>query len=393
MKKVIALTLTVLILLTFASCGNKAEQTETTAPAATQAPKPTVPAETTEPTVPAPTEPEWESGTVRAGYGEVVYRTFPAGEQLKVIGKFMNYYVVEQEDANLLVHKTLLRMEDEEAFESWSGYSKYGTEVFDNPYLRGEAVAKLSQNTKVTVLESNGGWAFIEWDGGKGYVKAEKLSKWRISSGGSSGSDDGGSGDYSSGGGGGSDDGTDVPVGSLTSADDSFLPQIVLLGEYYGPETEEGFAGGMATVLADGTEGYITLLVRGDEVKVTASEADTATVWLGDEQFAQIPRFLVKLEADPQYESWTGYSRWNGMIYEEYQMVTEKIKLSTNKQVTVLDEVNGCYVVEYEGQTGYMVPDQVSRNRIVSNPGNSDDGGSGGDYSGGSSSTWTPPML
>ena len=31
-------------------------------------------------------------------------------------------------------------------------------------------------------------------------------------------------------------------------------------------------------------------------------------------------------------------------------METEKTKLSTNKQVTVLDEVNGCYVVEYEDQ-------------------------------------------
>lgn len=382
MKKVIALTLTVLILLTMASCGKKAEETTpvTTVPETTEAP---VPSETTEPTIPAHTEPEWEPGTIRAGYGEAVYRTFEAGTQLKVIGQFKNYYVVEQEDVDLLIHKEMLRMEGEAPFESWNGYSKSGTEVFDNPYMRGESVATLDKNTQVTILESNGGWAYIEWNGGKGYVDASMLSKWRIS-GGSPSSDNGGSGNT----GGGNNDGTDVPIGSLTSAEESFQPKVHLLGVYYGPEMEKDFESGMATVLADKTEGYICLLVRGDEVKVTSYDDNTVTIWLAEEQYAEIPRFLVKLESDAAYESWTGYSRWNGMIYEEYQMDTEKVKLSTNKQVTVLDEVNGCYVVEYEGQIGYMEPDKVSEKRIVSTPSN-DDGGS----SGGPGSTWTPPAL
>ena len=384
MKKVIALTLTLLILLTMASCGKKAEETPpaTTVPETTEAP---VPTETTELTTPAPTEPEWEPGIVRAGYGEAVYRTFEAGTQLKVVGQFKNYYVVEQEDVDLLVHKVMLRMESEEAFESWNGYSKSGTEVFDNPYMRGEPTTILNKNTQVTILESNGGWAYIEWDDGKGYVNVSMLSKWRIS-GGSPSSDNGDSGNT----GGGNNDGTDVPIGSLTSAEESFQPKVHLLGAYYGPEMEKDFEGGTATVLADKTEGYICLLVRGDEVKVTSYNDDIATIWLGEEQYAEIPRFLVKLEGDAAYESWTGYSRWNGIIYEEYQMDTEKTKLSTNKQVAVLDEVNGCYVIEYEGQIGYMEPDKVSEKRIVSNPGNGGDGGGSG---GGAGSTWTPPKL
>ena len=379
MKKVIALTLTVLILLTMASCGKKAEETTpvTTVPETTEAP---VPSETTEPTIPAPTEPEWEPGTIRAGYGEAVYRTFEAGTQLKVISQFKNYYVVEQEDVDLLVHKEMLRMEGEAPFESWNGYSKSGTEVFDNPYMRGESVATLDKNTQVTILESNGGWAYIEWNGGKGYVDASMLSKWRIS-GGSPSNDNGGSGNT----GGGNNDGTDVPIGSLTSAEESFQPKVHLLGVYYGPEMEKDFESGMATVLADKTEGYICLLVRGDEVKVTSYDDNTVTIWLGEEQYAEIPRFLVKLESDAAYESWTGYSRWNGIIYEDYQMDTEKVTLSTNKHVTVLDEVNGCYVVEYEGHIGYMRPDKVSNALIVSEPENGNSGGSG--------STWTPPKL
>ena len=391
MKKVIALTLTVLILLSMASCGKKAEETtptvevpETTeATVPTETTEPTIPAETTEPTIPAPTEPEWEPGFIRAGYGEAVYRTFAAGEQLKVIGKFMNYYVVEQEDVDLLISKEMLRMEGEEPFESWNGYSRSGTEVFDNPYMRGEPVATLDKNTQVTILESKGDWAYIEWDGGKGYVKTDMLSKWRIS-GGSPSSDNGGSGN-SGNSGGENNDGTDVPIGSLTSAKESFQPQIVLLGTYYGPEMEKDFTGGMATVLADKTEGYICLLVRGDEVKVTAHDDDTVTIWLGEEQYAEIPRFLVKLESDTAYESWTGYSKRNGVIYEEYQMNTEKTKLSTNIQVTVLDEVNGCYVVEYEGQIGYMELDMVSQTKIVSSPNSGNTGNP--------DSTWTPPKL
>lgn len=386
MKKGIALLLACAMLLTMVACGSKEAETAQV-PETTQAPV----TEPTETTVPAPTEPQWQPGTIRAGYGEAVYAIFDVGTQLKVIGQFRHYYVVEREDVDLLVHKEMLRMEGEEAFESWTGYSRSGTEVYTNAYLRGEPIATLNKNTPITVLESNGGWASIQWEGGEGYARTEQLSKWRISSGGGGSSDGGGGGGSSGGGGGGGGDGTDVPIGSLTSADGSFAPQVHLLGDYYGPEMEEGFEGGMATVLAPNTEGYICLLLRGDEVKVTEAASDTATIWLGEELFARIPRGLVQLEEDAPYESWTGYSRWDGVIYEESQMATESVKLSTNKQVTVLDEVDGVYVVEYEGTVGYMNPEKLSQTKIPTGSGKSDEGGGGG--GGGSSSTWTPPAM
>jgi choline dehydrogenase-like flavoprotein len=56
-----------------------------------------------------------------------------------------------------------------------------------------------------------------------------------------------------------------------------------------------------------------------------------------------------------------------------------------NIQVTVLDEVNGCYVVEYEGQIGYMELDMVSQTKIVSSPNSGNTGNP--------DSTWTPPKL
>ena len=74
-------------------------------------------------------------------------------------------------------------------------------------------------------------------------------------------------------------------------------------------------------------------------------------------------------------------------------MDKEKTKLSTNKQVTVLDEVNGCYVVEYEGQIGYMELDKISEKKIVGNSGNGNNGGSGNSGSSNPGSTWTPPKM
>ena len=369
MKKGIVLALVFLLLLSMTACGSQSKETTPATSEATEATTEATTESTTEPTVPAPTEPAWEPGVIRAGYGEAAYRTFDIGTQLKVVGKFRSYYVVEQEDENLLVNMDLLRLESDPVFESWTGYSKFGTEVFDNPYFRGEPIATLNQNTPVTVLESSGNWACIEWAEGTGYVSADKLSEWQISSGG------------------GPSDGTDVPIGSLTSAEHSFKPQVHLLGAYYGPETEKPFEAISATVLANHTEGYICILVRGDTVRVTACDEETATIWLGDDIYAQIPRWLLKLEGEETYEAWTGYSRWNGIVYEEHQMRTELFALSTNKQVTVLDELENCYIVEYEGRIGYMSPDKVSASRITTG----DSNGSGSDGSNGA--TWTPPAL
>lgn len=375
MKKAIAFTLAFLLLLSMTACGRQAEETTpaTTAPAATEAPTETP--ETTEPTIPAPTEPEWEAGISRAGYGEAVYRRFAAGEQLKIVGKFRSYYVVEQEDVNLLVNRDLIRLATEPGFESWDGYALYGTQVFADPYFRGEPIATLRQNTPITVLESHGNWAFIRWAEGEGYIKVNMVSKWHIpsSSGGSGGSGKGPS------------DGTDVPIGSLTSADSTCLPQIHLLGGYYGPETETPFEETTATVLVQDTEGYICILLRGDEVRVTASDDTTATIWLGEDIYAQVPRWIVKLAGDPEAGPRTGYSKWDGIVYEEYQLRTALMTLYTNKQVTILEELETCYVVEVDGQIGYMALDKVSPTKASA-------GGSGGGSSVGGP-TWTPPAL
>ena len=376
MKRVISLTLAVLLLLTLASCGKK-EAEPTTAPTVAETTAPVV--ETPEETeAPAPTEPEWEPGISRAAYGEAVYALLDAGTEVNVIGQFKDYFVIEGEELDLLVEKRFVRLDSEDPFESWDGYAMSGTEVFDNVYLRGEAIANLGRNTKVTVLEGKGDWLQIEWDGGSGYVDASKISKWYINSGsGSSGGSSGGSSAPA--------DGSDVPLDRLSARD--FQAELTLLGAYYGPEMEEELETGMGAVLAQDVEAYICLLLRDDEAKVTEYDEETITIWLENDLYAQLPRWLLRLEGDEEYESWTGYSKWSGKVYEEYQMRNVQMTLTTNKQVTVLDELPDCYVVEVDGQIGYMELGDVSANRYVTSGGGSSGGGSS------SGDTWTPPKM
>ena len=85
---------------------------------------------------------------------------------------------------------------------------------------------------------------------------------------------------------------------------------------------------------------------------------------------------VLHISADGQTSNngWWGNTCYNG-IYGW-------IALS---QVTVLDELEGCYVVEVDGQIGYMVPEKISLYRH-----NSGGGSSGGT---GSGAAWTPPTL
>lgn len=117
---------------------------------------------------------------------------------------------------------------------------------------------------------------------------------------------------------------------------------------------------------------------RGDIVQVTGyPDEATATVTVGDAQgsFAQV---LLRFDSDESYEAWQAYAKYNTQVFEGYTLVGEPLAtLKTNTQITVLDDLGECYLVQTEDLTGYIAKTQASKWRIKSS-------GSSGSGSGGS---------
>lgn len=375
-KKLIAVVvLVLLVLIGVVSCsvfGQKAPEAEPTVaptePAPTQAPT----EEPTEEPTAAPTEPSWEPGLVKAAYGGAIAKIYNLGDKVTVKGEFDGYFIIEGEELDLLIETRYLRHAGEEAFETRVGYSYSGTEVFKTAYLKGEAIATLSLNTVVDVIEGKENWLHIKWNGGEGYVDAEDISPNRIV--------------YSNGGGGssGPQDGTDIDLGGLSA--NGVTGGIRLLANYYGP-TFTGLEPVEGTILTDECEAYMYLYNRDGEAKVTVLDEEDCEVYI-EGMFATVPRWLLFMDGDKAYESWTGYARSNTVVYSKQQLreIYEVRTMNLNEQIEVIDELPHCYVVMIDGVVGYVALDDVMETRYVYSG-----GGGGGSSSGGGD--WTPPAL
>ena len=391
---IIALAVVLLLVLAFCGLNRDNEPVEpTTGPTeATTQPDETV--ETIEPTEPAPAEPEWESGTLKAAYAEGIFDILGIGTEVEVVGQFKDYYVISGEEYDLLVEKRFVHLNSDNLFDNRTAYARNGAEVFDSVYMREDPVATLTTNTVLNVVEGKGNWVYVEWDAGDGYMLAERISKYRIESGTKpdSGSTEGTTEQPK--------DGTDVDVGSLSC--NQVQGGIILLGAYYGPEQEPDFEPGKGIVIADEVETYLVLGKRDDEVKVTEYDEEYCTIWLENELYVKLPRWLVRMEGDEKYESWNGYTSNGAVVYEEYQLRNEVKKLNRNTEIVVLDEISeklysyyhpGCYVVLIDGEVYYMAMDSVSETKYTApknNNGGSENNNDGGETNG---DIWTPPAL
>lgn len=388
-RKMIAMILALILLMSMAACGKQAEVPEEPTPALpTAQPDNNEPAETPEPT---PAEPEWEAGLAYAAYAEAVYASLELGSEVEVIGAYKDYYVIAGEEYDLLVEKRFIRMENEEEFAAFEGYSYGNSLVFDNVYMRGESIAQLGLNTKISVTEGKADWVKVEWADGEGYMRASDASRYYIQT-------------YvpNYGGGGGTPaapaDGTDVDIGTLSYR--TGTGRAAMLGEYFGPEKEEDFEEGKGLVIADNVEAYLLLWQRDDQLKVSEMDEESITVWIQDEIYVTLPAYLVRLETDEEYESWNGFSDNGAVVYEEYQLRNEKTTLTRNTEVVVIGEIAekiysnyhpGCYIVLVDGEIGYMSLPSVGKTQftVPQYYGGGANGGGGG----GQVDVWTPPAL
>lgn len=122
---------------------------------------------------------------------------------------------------------------------------------------------------------------------------------------------------------------------------------------------------------------------RGDIVQVTGyPDEATAIVTVGDAQ-GSFAKVLLRFDSDESYEAWQAYAKYNTRVFEGYTLVGEPLAtLKTNTQMTVLDDLGECYLVQTEDLTGYIAKTQASKWRIKSSGSSGSGSGSGGSGTG-----------
>lgn len=375
--------------LAFTTGCNK--NTEAPAPETTEAVvETTLPPETTVETTP---EPQTTNGTALVDSTSAVLSVKMRGDQVDVVGEYDdNHYVIKTEAGYGLVRKELIRMDGDPEYETWTGYAYWHAEFYDNLYLTGEPAQLLATNTKIEVLDDLGYCYVVKIEEATGFIKPNRMSKWRSSSG--SSNDDGGSSGGSSGGGGGVSTGQD---GGDISLRYNATVQLLAAIEQTGEVT------GTGTILADGTEVILGYFDRGENIPVVTEEGfaeakeGSHTVYL-DGLFAYVDEKLVSMDGVESYEEWDGYSRWSATVHDNHHLIGNPTdKLNTNTKVHVVYELENCYMVEIGETTGFMAKDMISKYRYSSGSSSDDSGGSsggsGGSNSSGGGEEWSPPAL
>lgn len=139
------------------------------------------------------------------------------------------------------------------------------------------------------------------------------------------------------------------------------------------------------TVQGDNIPAILCLLKKGDLVEVTGNPDDTHATVKTDFGSGIMETQLLRFAGEEAPESWTGYAHWNTGFFTDYEMGGKApTTLKTNTKVEVLEELEDCYLVTVDGETGFVAKAQVSKWPITFSSG-SNDGGSSGDSSGGSS--------
>ena len=165
----------------------------------------------------------------------------------------------------------------------------------------------------------------------------------------------------------------------------STVPETTTPPETTVPETEPPLPKLEAgTMQGEHIPAILCQLKKGELVEVTGYASDgSAIVKVGDAT-GTVEKDLLRFAGEGPYESWTAYTRYNTPLYEDYKLTGEaKKKLKTNTELTILDELESCYLVKAGEDTGYIAKKQASKWRITSKPKTDEGGSSGG---GGSSS-------
>ena len=142
-------------------------------------------------------------------------------------------------------------------------------------------------------------------------------------------------------------------------------------------------------IMGEGIPVILDFLEGGETVKVTGYQGNYAQV-TADAGEGLVETRLLRFADDP-FESFTGYARWNAGLYGGMFCLGEPLEtLSTNTKLTVLEDLQDCYYVNFNGETGFVPAKQLSRYPYTPQPEGGSSGASGG---GGGGEIWTPPVM
>ncbi len=356
-----------------ANIPTQAPLAETVTAAPTQAPTDT-PVPTAEPT-PSPTpEPEGQPAHGLTEGSGLIGALLARGTEVEVTAEQdETYYAIAMGEQTFLVEKRFVRMIDQPAPADKTMYARRGAQLNASPYMDGEQLAELKQNTQLQILEDLGVTLLVRTGDQIGYVRAEMLSGRQIRSGGGSSSDSGG-GDS------GGDDGGDIQLSSRGSG------SILRLGGFRR-EAAAPFAPGKGLILADEVEAYTGFMGPEDVLKlVEYQEGERYATVLFDHALYQMDIRLVRVDGDPAYEPWTGYARNRTVVYDTLWRLGEGRELRVNTQLQVIAETGDAYLCILEdGSRVFTAKENISDKQIQT--------GGGGSSSSSGGDDWTEPAL
>lgn len=322
------------------------------------------------PTESATPEPEGEPAIVRVDAVGAVLKLMNRDETVSVIEERDIYYVIQTDGITALIEKRYVRLEHAAPYESWTGYVKTDTMVYDTAYLDGEAFVSLKLNTAVTVLDAPGDALLITWESNYGYVRSDSVM-YKPAAGGGGGA----------GSGGGSSDGGDIQLSTDRISFGRYSRLAVLYETESSPLPTDGSFPCTGTVLADGTEVYLVILNSGDDVRVLDADDNNYFVLTAD-GVGTVPKRLIRLMSEAPYAEWDGFADNEASFFSDYRMRNEIDKLKRNTELRIIDDLGDCYLVEAAGVTGYVRKSQTGSEAFAA-----PSGGSGGGQE------WTEPVL
>lgn len=137
--------------------------------------------------------------------------------------------------------------------------------------------------------------------------------------------------------------------------------------ETAAPAAAENVKTVTARAKANHTPVLLAVLNSGDKVETVGNTDGSTVIIKTDKGFGQIGRCYIRLENEPAYDKWEGFTSWNDSAYKSFRLVGSAEQLKERK-VTVLDELDNCYAVSLEDKIFFVEKTAVSHSKQYADP-------------------------